>query len=299
MAAKHSKRRPASKSGQPSAGRSSAGQPSAGPAPAGGGRPANRGSDRALHRASTGGGSGGPDPLLVWSLVFIFVAAVVVGAALVLTRGGGGGTTAVKPPTVVTPANIPSNGRTLGQANAPVTVDIYGDFRCSACFGFTTGGTEASLVSNYIATGKAKLVWHDLLSIDLRDGSGASRDAANAAWCAADQGKFWTMHDWLYANDESPTEAASAFTSTRLSEIAKDAGLDMTAYQTCFDAGTHNADIAAEQSTTPSQAAGTPSIFVDGKFVGTTDYVATYQQISAAIDAALASPAPSATPGAS
>jgi len=228
----------------------------------------------------------------------VVVAAVVVAAAILVSQPSSGGTTSVQPPTVVTPTGIPANGRTLGQPNAPVTIDLYGDFRCSACFGFTTGGTESDLVTNYIATGKAKLVWHDLLSIDELRGGTASRDAANAAWCAADQGKFWTMHDWLYANDQHPSEAASAFTSSRLSAIAKDAGLDMSKFQPCFDSGTHNADIAAEQSSTPSQAGGTPTVFVAGKFVGTASYVPTYQQISAAIDAALAS-SPSASPSAS
>lgn len=229
------------------------------------------------------------------------VAAVVVAAAFIVSQSGGSSSGTPQPPKVVTPASVPSNGRTLGQPNAPVTVDLYGDFRCSACFGFTTGGEESDLVTNYIATGKAKLVWHDLLSIDQFRGGTASRDAANAAWCAADQGRFWTMHDWLYANDLSPTESASAFTASRLSDIAKGAGLDMSKFQPCFDAGTHNADIAGEQSGTPTQATGTPSVFVAGKFVGdpAAKLIPTYQQISAAIDAALASSSPSASPGAS
>ncbi len=275
------------------------GQPTVGAPLARGPRPASRVANRALDSASTrGSGLAGRRPLLLWSLVFVAVAAVVVVSAIFLSQPSGGGTSGLQPPTVITPANIPANGRTLGQPNAPVTIDLYGDFRCSACFGLTTGGTESDLVTNYIATGKARLVWHDLLTIDLVRGGTASRDAANAAWCAADQGKFWTMHDWLYANDEYPTEAASAFTASRLSDIARAAGLDMSKYQPCFDAGTHDADIAAEQSSTPSEAGGTPTVFVAGKFVGTAGYVPTYQQISAAIDAALGS-TPSSSPSAS
>jgi protein-disulfide isomerase len=199
-----------------------------------------------------------------------------------------GGPGAVVAPSVVTPSNIASADRTLGNPAAPVTVAIYGDFRCSSCFQFTTGGTEEKLVTNYIATGKAKLVWHDLLSIDKLRGGTASRDAANAAWCGADQGKFWIMHDWLYANDDSPNEDAAAFTPTRLSQIGKAAGLDMAKFQPCLDGGTHDAAIAAEAATTPQDAAGTPSIFVNGKFVGdpSANLVPTYDQIKAAIDAA-------------
>ena len=155
-------------------------------------------------------------------------------------------------------------------------------------------------MDNYVATGKARLVWHDFLTIDDRDGATASRDAANAAWCAADQGKFWVMHDWLYAN-QSPTEDAAAFTLSRLSDIGKAAGLDMATYQPCLDQGTHDAAIAAEQTATPAQVTATPSILVNGKFVAGADANSwpTYDLIKAAIDAALASPAPSASAGAS
>jgi protein-disulfide isomerase len=260
-------------------------------------RPANKKAGRALTRAgapeSTGYGLGS---LLAWTLVFAVVAILIVGAAFLMTQSNSGTPTGTPiPPSAITPASIPSNSRTLGSSTAPVTIDIYGDFRCSACFVFTTQGTEKSLVDNYIATGKARLIWHDFLTIDAHDGATASRDAANAAWCAADQGKFWVMHDWLYAN-QSPTEDASAFTLSRLSDIGKAAGLEMSTYQPCLDQGTHDAAIAAEQAATPAQVTATPSILVNGKFVAGADANSwpTYDLIKAAIDAALASPAPSA-----
>jgi protein-disulfide isomerase len=194
-----------------------------------------------------------------------------------------------------TPPTIPFNGRTLGQADAPATVDIYGDFRCSACYYFTEAGTEDQLIANDIATGRAKLVWHDYLTID-QDGSNASRDAANAAWCAADQGKFWTMHDWLYAN-QSPTEAPDAFTIDRLLKIGQAAGMDMSTFTPCVQNGTHDQEIAAEQSSAPAQVTGTPTVFVNGQLVGAQGSVATYDEIKAAIDAVVGgtSPAPSTT----
>ena len=258
-------------------------------------RMANREANRALARSGTRGSSGnGLGPLLLWSLVFVVVAAVVVGGAYLLSQSKG--SVSFKPitPVVVTQADIPSNDRTLGSPLAPVTIDLYGDFRCSACFVFTIEGTEKSLEDNYISAGKAKLVWHDFLTIDKKDGSTESNDAANAAWCAADQGKFWTMHDWLYAN-QSPTESPSAFTKARLSEIGKAAGLDMTQFQPCLDDGTHNAAIAAEQTGAPSDVAGTPTVYVNQKYVGdpTANLVPSYDEIKAAIDAALGSPSPS------
>jgi len=80
--------------------------------------------------------------------------------------------------------------------------------------------------------------------------------------------------------------------------IGKAAGLDMAKFQSCLDAGTHDVAIAAEASTTPAEATGTPSIFVNGKFVGdpTANLVPTYAQIAAMIDAARTSPSPSSKP---
>jgi protein-disulfide isomerase len=177
-----------------------------------------------------------------------------------------------------------------------VTVELYGDFRCTACQAFTVGGTEQNLVTDYIATGRAKLVWHDRLVIDDGRREVASRDAANAAFCAADQGKFWTMHDWLYAN-QSSVEAASAFSAARLSEIGKAAGLDMTLFQPCLDQGTHDAEISAANSAELKAIDSTPTVYVNGKVVNGPGQGVSYAQIKAAIDAAPALPAPSPSAG--
>ena len=255
-------------------------------------RPGDRAAARNLSRAGTRStGSSELGPVLGWTMVFVVIAAVVIGAAVLISQQSDNGS--INPPTVGTPTNIPTDGRTLGRADAPVTVDIYGDFRCSACLVFTTGGTEQSLVDNYIATGKAKLVWHDRLIIDEGLGGNTSRDAANAALCAADQGKFWTMHDWLYANS---AETSTAFTAARLSDIGKKAGLDMSKYQPCLDAGTHDAAIVAANKVASATINSTPTLYVDGTVIGTAGRLTSYDQLKAAIDAELAKPAPTVAP---
>ena len=245
-----------------------------------------------MTRASTrGSDGGGTSSLILWSVVAVVVAVVVVAGLVLLSSSKSNTSGAPNPPGVVTPTTIAWNGTTLGVANAPVTIDLYGDFRCSACLVFTLEGTEKSIVDNYVATGKAKLVWHDYLTIDT-PGITSSRDAANAGWCAADQNKFWTMHDWLYAN-QSADERADSFPKSRLSDIAKAAGMDMTKFQPCLDGGTHNDAIAAEQTSKPADVTGTPTVFVNGKLVGAQGSVPTFDQIKAAIDGIGASPAPS------
>ncbi|MGD0020242.1 MAG: thioredoxin domain-containing protein [Candidatus Limnocylindrales bacterium] len=260
-------------------------------------RLANREANRALARAGTSGSSGGGlGTLMLWTAIAVVIGAVVIGGAYLLTSKSSNATALGSPiaPHVVTPTNIPVNGRTLGSADAKVTIDAWEDFRCTACFDFTMD-VEPKLVDNYIKTGKAKLVYHDLIVID--NGSVTeSRDAANAALCANDQGKFWPFHDWLFTN-QSPREAPGAFTLDRLVEIGASAGLDKTAFEPCVRNGTHLAEVAAEQGAAPSDASGTPAVYVNGKIVTN----ATYDNVAAAIDAVLnpASPSPSASAAAS
>jgi protein-disulfide isomerase len=238
-----------------------------------------------------------PAPRRLSPFAMISIGAVVVGLVIVLVAVLNQ-PKAVAPdtlltPGILTPATIASSERTLGDPKAPATVDLYGDFRCSACYYFTMSGAEHQLVTGEVAAGKARIVWHDFLTIDRADKTTASRDAANAAWCAADQGKFWTMHDWLYAN-QSQTEDASAFTKARLARIGQAAGLDMTTFQPCLDNGTHDAAITAEVSDQPADVTGTPTIIVNGKLVGSQGTVPSYAEIKAAIDAVVGTPASSA-----
>jgi len=275
-------------------------QPQGGRNSATGRRPQDRRSSQGIARAGTRGpGGSGMTALLGWSLVAVVAAIVVIGAAMIFSQQKGGSPTAsssVIAPVAGTPASIPTDGLTLGDASARVTVDIYGDFRCSACKAFTTQGTEKSIVDNYISNGKAKLVWHNRLVIDEILGGHSSLDAANAALCAADQGKFWTMHDWLYANS---AENDTAFVPARLKAIGQAAGLDMARYQPCLDAGTHSVAISTENAALVKTITGTPTVYVAGKFVGPAGTIPSYDAIKAAIDAALAAPAAQPTVAAS
>jgi protein-disulfide isomerase len=258
-------------------------------------RPAYKGGNKARSQSGARGPGSGVSPIMFWTLAFVAVAVVIVASAVYLSQPQPQATNAagLNIPIVVTPANLASSGRTLGDPSAPVTIDLYGDFRCTACQAFTVGGSEDRLVSTYVATNKAKLVWHDYLIIDQNhSGQTASRDAANAAYCAADQGKFWTMHDWLFAN-QSSSEDPSAFSSSRLSAIGNAAGLDMTQFQPCLDQGTHDAEISAASATAAKTINSTPTVYVNGKAVNQPGQGVSYDMIKAAIDAALAAPAPS------
>jgi protein-disulfide isomerase len=235
---------------------------------------------------------------MLYTLAALVIAAVVIGAAFWWTNQ-----TKAKPllhaavapaGSAVTPSSIPMNGVTLGDPNAKHTIDLYEDFQCPICRDFTHD-TEPQIVANYVAGGRAKVVWHDLIVIDTNPGSigTESLDAANAARCASDQGQFWLMHDWIYANQYG--EGSGAFTKDRLKAIGKAASIkDLTKFNTCVDAGTHNDEINSEMS--PAGATGTPTIVLDGTVLAAVDYAT----ISAALDKTLGvTPSPSVGPTAS
>src|SRR5664280_1469214 len=91
----------------------------------------------------------------------------------------------------------PTNPRALGKADAPVTVETWSDFQCPACDAFATT-IEPDLISQYVATGKARIVYRDRLIIDRAPTDTESHQAAAAARCVGD--KFWAFHDYLFEN---------------------------------------------------------------------------------------------------
>jgi protein-disulfide isomerase len=280
---------PASSSGKPS----SSARPSSGRPTGSGQRSGN--SSWQPNKVSGGKRGTGPNRTLLFTIGAVVVGVLIVAFVAWKQLGStpaNGANDPIITPGHVTLATIPTDGRTLGQASAPVTIDLYGDFRCSQCYTFTVGGTAEQINSQLVATGKAKIVWHDYTVIDLNQKNNASRDAANAAMCAADQGKFWVMHDWLYAN-QSPAELPDAFSLDRLVKIGQAAGLDMAKFEPCVRNGTHNAEIAAEQTKLPGNVTGTPALLIGGQLL-----TPSIDAVTKAVDAAThgsASPAPSAS----
>jgi protein-disulfide isomerase len=261
-------------------------------------RLASREANRQLARAGTRGSGAGGDlgGLLLWTAVALVIGAVVIGGAWVITQKPAAGSSLASPipPRVLTPTDIPANGETLGQADAPVTLDVYSDFQCPGCQAFALE-IAPKLVEQYVRPGKARIAWHDYTLVDLLVGHGTeSRDAANAAMCASDQGKFWRYHDWLYANQFG--EGVGSFTLDRLKYIGSQMGLNTDQFNRCVDDGQHDKEIEAAQEAIPSevQQRGTPSIMVNGTLINSY----ALDVLQAAIDGAL-NPSPSPSPSAS
>ncbi len=177
------------------------------------------------------------------------------------------------------------NGLSLGDPNAPVKIDLYEDFQCSACDQYTTS-TEEQVLKNYVDTGKAYYTFHNYIIIDQAVGGSESDHAANAALCANDQSKFWEYHDMLFTNWNG--EGTGAFSDKRLVAFAQALNLNMSSFNSCFNAKAHENEIQADIAKGQQLGiTGTPSIFVNGKEVK-PGYIPTYDDMKAAIDAALA-----------
>jgi protein-disulfide isomerase len=147
---------------------------------------------------------------------------------------------------------------TIGAANAPVTMVAFVDYECPFCKRFDVQ-TYPQLKKQYIDTGKLRYVIRDLpLEFHKR-----AMKAAEASYCAAEQGKFWEMRDKLIVN-------AERLNAELLPGYAKEIGLADERFRGCLDSGKYVPRL--QKSLDDARAlgiTGTPT-FVIGKSSGDT-----------------------------
>jgi protein-disulfide isomerase len=166
----------------------------------------------------------------------------------------------------------------MGDPNAPVKIVEFADYQCPYCENFYTQ-TEQQIVDTYVATGKVYFVYR---SVGAWIGQESQR-AAEAAYCAGDQNKYFEYHDILYNNQTG--ENVGDFTDTRLVAFAKTLGLNMSTFNSCFNSDKNTSRVT--QDTTDATAAGiqgTPGFLVNGKLVQGAQPFSVFQT---AIEAAL------------
>ena len=107
-------------------------------------------------------------------------------------------------------------------------------------------------------------------------------DPANAAACAADQGKFWDYHDALFARQGT---SADAFSSEALKAYGAQLGLDATTFNRCVDNKERYSlldKLGAEGRARGVSA--TPTFFINGQKI---EGAVAYEVIKAQIDGLL------------
>lgn len=183
----------------------------------------------------------------------------------------------------LTPTPRPQvNFSSTGDPNAPVKIIEFADFQCPFCRNFWRD-TEAQVVDAYIKTGKVYLEYH---SMGLFIGPESAR-AAEAAYCAGDQGKFWEMHDTIFAN-QGASENSGALDDAHLATFAKNIGLDMAKYNDCFGSNKYATKISDDQAAgAKAGVTSTPTFIINGKLVsGALTFSEFQTEVEAALTAA-------------
>ena len=126
-----------------------------------------------------------------------------------------------------------ANDNAMGDPNAPIKIEEFSDYQCPYCARFYEE-TEAQIVDTYVATGKVNFVYRSFGNFIGPE----SQAAAEAAYCAGDQNKYWEYHDILYANQTG--ENVGAYTDRRLQAFAEALSLDMNAFNDCVNSGKYS-----------------------------------------------------------
>ena len=140
---------------------------------------------------------------------------------------------------------------TRGRAEAPVTVVMFCDFQCPHC-------AEASPVVDQLASSYAsemRLVYRHWPVERVHADAGR---AAEAGYCAQEQGRFWDMYRSMLANQ-------GELDLSGLIRQAGDIGLESRAFSRCLESGRHRADWRRDQTDgTALGVSATPTFFVNG-----------------------------------
>ncbi|MFB5620617.1 MAG: DsbA family protein [Nitrosopumilus sp.] len=115
----------------------------------------------------------------------------------------------------------------MGNPNAPITILEWGDYQCTFCYKFHQNTLDI-INEDFIKTGKVKLVFKDF-PLNGPD----SLLAAEAAYCAQDQEKYWQYHDELYKNWEG--ERTGWITRESLDRFGITVNLNLIEFNKCLD----------------------------------------------------------------
>jgi protein-disulfide isomerase len=156
---------------------------------------------------------------------------------------------------------FPDDSPAKGPKNAKVTIVAWSDFQCPFCSRVvpTLKQIEDTYANDVkIVFRNQPLPFHQNAQL-----------AAEAAMAAHEQGKFWQMHDKLFANQQ-------ALERPNLEKYAQEIGLDVNKFKSALDSGKFKAKISADSAAGNDVGAnGTPSFYINGReFVGAQPFEA-------------------------
>ncbi len=199
--------------------------------------------------------------------LLVLVAVIGVGAlGYVLTHRG--------PSVIIVDPKIPAGtaeGHLMGRADAPVQVLEFGDFECPGCGNFANV-TEPDVRTRLINTGIVGFRFFDFPLSQHKN----SFTAHLSASCAEDQGKFWEMHDRIYAGQDEWSDLIDPNMTTPLPifrRYAKELGLDVPTWEKCVTTQKYTPRILGNQAEgNRRNVTQTPTLIIGNKQVNGLTY---------------------------
>jgi protein-disulfide isomerase len=214
-----------------------------------------------------------PGPDKFWKIATV---ALIIVLAVMAFRGPSGSTdtAVVNQPSAAPAQAAPSvdvsidDDYILGDKDAPVTIVEFSDYQCPFCGRFYQQ-TLPQLKSNYIDTGKVRLVFRDFpLSFHPE-----AEPAAIAANCAGEQGKYYEFHDKVFENQ-------ATMSSGSYKQWAQELGLDLSEFDVCLKDPAQKAEVRKDfQDGGAAGVQGTPAFFVNGKLVSGAQPYQVFEQL--------------------
>lgn len=184
---------------------------------------------------------------------------------------------------------VAAEGYSIGKPDAPVQIIEFADYECPVCAQYAAV-TEPDIRKRLVEPGLVRYTYYDF-PLDIHRNTWA---AAMTAACANDQGKFWEMHDRVYAGQLEWNGQATDSPKSIFKGYAQELGLDVAAWESCYDSKKHLARIQASRAEAEKRRLnGTPAFIVGDKLIPGN---ASYDQIKALVDSAMAKTTPAATP---
>lgn len=173
-----------------------------------------------------------------------------------------------------------ANGSPITFDNGAVTViDVWEDPQCPVCKLFEDANGD--YIESLIREKKATVRYHVLSFL-----GDESVRAANASFCAADEGHYLDFHHALYAV-QSPLENSGFWSNETLVNIGKKIGITSKTFADCVTKGSKVEIVKANyDSMSKFGVQGTPTVFINGKKWERTQNEFSLEEFKAAVEAA-------------
>jgi protein-disulfide isomerase len=156
--------------------------------------------------------------------------------------------------------------RVRGNANAPVTIIEFADFQCPFCNKIEPALNE--VLAKY--QGKIRLSYRDFPLSQIHP---SAKIAAEASRCALAEGKYWQMHDAMFADQSKLDEAALIKTAAGL-------GMERNSFESCLKSGKYEAAVQQDfQAGSEAGVNATPTFFINGEFLSGVQSEADFAQV--------------------